>query len=342
MNQLEGVKLVFVQSIAQSALLRNHFKQVIELNRDTFPMEYPKIIAAPEEYKVILATDIAEMGCNIHVDHVIDIGETYKPKLVVTGRTQSVSLELMPTTKTAKIQRRGRTGRTSPGTYTRLASAYSTDDTVINWIEAQMLLDNLPTPIPLMEEEAFLGSTIGAYTLSDPQKTTFFYGVNYSNIEMSIWLSFQLARNGLNLNDTSWLFNGTGQTHDIKIPGSGNAKLSTKPLFFDDRFFSTNKSAVIHKYAIKNKPHAVRSNSVYSIFDNAYGRVLRNTINKASEMFLNDGLTDEDIAASTTALYAILSMSATLLFVIIITISCCCKTVKRVEYQHMVTAVGWF
>lgn len=108
--------LVFVPSIKNELVenIVNSFPgKVVCLSRQTFDTVYPTLMSP--NTKVIVATNIAEVGLNIpDLDAVIDTGESFT---YICEGDPSTSGRILPINTASHIQRRGRVGRVKPGTY---------------------------------------------------------------------------------------------------------------------------------------------------------------------------------------------------------------------------------
>ncbi|KAK5965120.1 hypothetical protein GCK32_022914 [Trichostrongylus colubriformis] len=81
--------------------------------RSTYDMAMQKLAEVKENQKVIVAADILEVGTNLKVDVVIDLGV----KRTYTCRRGHVRMETTRINQASWTQRRGRVGRKKPGEY---------------------------------------------------------------------------------------------------------------------------------------------------------------------------------------------------------------------------------
>nr|YP_009344969.1 polyprotein [Jugra virus]ABI54482.1 polyprotein [Jugra virus] len=235
-----------------AACLRKANKNVVVLNRSTFENVYPTIKSKKPDF--ILATDIAEMGANLPVERVIDCRTAYKPVLL----DDRVSLKgPMRIAAAAAAQRRGRIGRNPDrdgDTYVYSEDTCENNDHLVCWTEGSMLLDNMQVKggfvAPLYEEEAAKTSmTPGEARLRDDQRKVFRTLVR--RFDMPVWLSWNVAKAGLTIEDRRWCFDGeednailgdNGEVIKARSPGGQRKEL--KPRWSDARLSNDNTSLV--------------------------------------------------------------------------------------------------
>nr|YP_009344968.1 polyprotein [Uganda S virus]ABI54481.1 polyprotein [Uganda S virus] len=233
-----------------AACLRKANRNVVVLNRSTFENVYPTIKTKKPDF--ILATDIAEMGANLPVERVIDCRTAYKPVLM-DGR---VALKgPLRIAAAAAAQRRGRIGRNPDrdgDTYVYGEDTCETNDHLVCWTEGSMLLDNMQVKggfvAPLYEEEAMKTSMApGECRLRDDQRKVFRTLVRKH--DLPVWLSWQVAKAGLAIDDRKWCFDGeednaiVGDNGEvIKARSPGGQRKELKPRWSDSRVSNDNTS----------------------------------------------------------------------------------------------------
>ncbi len=235
-----------------AACLRKANRTVVVLNRQTFESVYPTIKTKKPDF--ILATDIAEMGANLHVERVIDCRTAFKP--VLSEDQERVTLKgPMRISASAAAQRRGRVGRDpsrESDTYYYGEDTSEDNDHLVCWTEASMILDNMEIKggmvAPLYSVEATKTKmTPGECRLRDDQRKTF--RALIKKHELPVWVSWKVAKAGITPDDRKWCFDGEEDNTVLNDMGEkvmgrspGGAKKALCPRWSDARLTSDNAS----------------------------------------------------------------------------------------------------
>ena len=132
LSETSGDMLVFLPGVREIKKLVSLLEQTLDSRVHVYPLygnlsrkEQAKAFqpSNPDERKIVLATSIAETSITIEgVNIVIDSGLMRLPRY--SSQTGMTRLDTLPVSKAAADQRRGRAGRTAPGTCYRLWSEY--------------------------------------------------------------------------------------------------------------------------------------------------------------------------------------------------------------------------
>nr|ASA45771.1 polyprotein [Calbertado virus] len=224
-QQTEGRTVVFLPTKKECDRLKSLIPNSVSIHRDSFEQDAAQVLN--DDVKVILTTDISEMGANYNVDVVIDNCLTIKPLYIAENL---VELKLVGAPISSQIQRRGRTGRRRPGKYvypTR-ATIDSREADWVCWREAQMILDQIDCRA--MPEESEYFQTPGTFKLQEDQQKMFFSMLD--NTAVPVWLAWNWAYHRDNLDDI--LFKGTVDGGFRVNLRQGNQVY--KPKYVDNRF----------------------------------------------------------------------------------------------------------
>nr|YP_009256192.1 polyprotein [Edge Hill virus]C8XPB2.1 RecName: Full=Genome polyprotein; Contains: RecName: Full=Capsid protein C; AltName: Full=Core protein; Contains: RecName: Full=Protein prM; Contains: RecName: Full=Peptide pr; Contains: RecName: Full=Small envelope protein M; AltName: Full=Matrix protein; Contains: RecName: Full=Envelope protein E; Contains: RecName: Full=Non-structural protein 1; Short=NS1; Contains: RecName: Full=Non-structural protein 2A; Short=NS2A; Contains: RecName: Full=Non-structur len=234
-----------------AACLRRSERSVVVLNRQTFETVYPTIKTKKPDF--ILATDIAEMGANLGVERVIDCRTSYKPVLTTDGRVVIKGPLRIPAS--AAAQRRGRVGRCKDrDTDSYVYSEETSEDNghYVCWTEASMLLDNMEVKggmvAPLYDVEAQKTEMVpGEARLRDDQRKVF--RTLIKRYDLPVWVSWQVAKSGLMLEDRKWCFDGDDENTILNDNGEkilarspGGQRKFLCPRWNDSRLYYDNAS----------------------------------------------------------------------------------------------------
>nr|BCD89698.1 polyprotein [Tabanus rufidens flavivirus] len=299
-SKLEGKTIVFVESAKSGNKLAKQFrnKGAISINRNNFDENYTKIVESKPN--LIFSTDISELGANFDVDNVVDVRMCYKPEFL----GGAIELVQSPIGHASVNQRRGRVGRWKPGRYfyNDLVDIREEINTMSCWVEAQMLMDQFNGVNGMKEEQVFFES-IGLYSLVGEKKHWFFSMITDRTVEIPIWLAWYIAQEPLG---HSWMFDGKIELRDIKIKTGKNKGTVVRPIHYDARFFDVDKMENITNYLAKYKRSFVTIPLVQSLLSaitvGGSLTALRNNIDKASALFLNEHVDDVTRVQATEAI----------------------------------------
>nr|7V4Q_A Chain A, Serine protease NS3 [Kyasanur Forest disease virus]7V4R_A Chain A, Serine protease NS3 [Kyasanur Forest disease virus] len=247
-TEYEGRTAWFVPSISKGGAvartLRQRGKSVICLNSKTFEKDYLRV--REEKPDFVVTTDISEMGANLDVSRVIDGRTNIKPE-EVDGKVELTGTRKVTTASAA--QRRGRVGRTSGRTDEYIYSGQCDDDdtSLVQWKEAQILLDNITTlrgPVATFygPEQVKMPEVAGHYRLNEEKRKHFRHLM--TQCDFTPWLAWHVATNTSNVLDRSWTWQGPeenaidgadGDLVRFKTPGGSERVL--QPVWKDCRMF---------------------------------------------------------------------------------------------------------
>nr|AWI66602.1 polyprotein [Langat virus] len=247
-TEYEGRTAWFVPSIARGGAiaraLRQRGKSVICLNSKTFDKEYSRV--KDEKPDFVVTTDISEMGANLDVTRVIDSRTNIKPE-EVDGRIELTGTRRVTTASAA--QRRGRVGRQGGRTDEYIYSGQCDDDDsgLVQWKEAQILLDNITTargPVATFygPEQERMTETAGHYRLPEEKRKHFRHLL--AQCDFTPWLAWHVAANVASVTDRSWTWEGpeenavdenNGELVTFRSPNG--AERTLRPVWRDARMF---------------------------------------------------------------------------------------------------------
>nr|USV40722.1 polyprotein [Powassan virus] len=247
-TEFEGRTAWFVSSIAKGGAiartLRQKGKSVICLNSKTFDKDYGRV--REEKPDFVVTTDISEMGANLDVNRVIDGRTNIKPE-EIDGRVELAGTRRVTTASAA--QRRGRVGRHEGRTDTYVYSGQCDDDdsSLVQWKEAQILLDNITTvrgPVATFygPEQGKMLEVAGHFRLTEEKRKHFRHLL--TNCDFTPWLAWHVAANTTCVTDRKWTWEGPeenaidgpdGELVTFRSPNGAERKL--KPVWKDSRMF---------------------------------------------------------------------------------------------------------
>nr|ABB90671.1 polyprotein [Karshi virus] len=247
-TEYEGRTAWFVASIARGAAiartLRAKGKSVICLNSKTFEKDYHRVHEEKPDF--VVTTDISEMGANFDVDRVIDGRNNIKPE-EIDGAVELIGVRKVTTASAA--QRRGRVGRKEGRTDRYVYSGQCDDDDsmLVQWKEAQMLLDNITTlrgmaAVFYGPEQERMPEVAGFYRLTEEKRKYFRHLLSQN--DFTPWLAWHVAKNTAGPIDRSWTWEGPegnaieGQNGEVvRFRTPGGAEKILKPTWRDMRMF---------------------------------------------------------------------------------------------------------
>lgn len=145
--------------------------QTTELHGDNFHDNYP--LDETAEKRIIVATEIVEVGFNAKLDAVFDTGKVVRP--ILNDSKNIVTLEERMINYGAMIQRRGRVGRSQPGMYycdsDWNAGVEERDD--VSWTEARILMDLIHPGMPMEGYDGTNDSHLGSPLSSNAQRNAY-------------------------------------------------------------------------------------------------------------------------------------------------------------------------
>nr|YP_009345035.1 polyprotein [Kadam virus]ABB90670.1 polyprotein [Kadam virus] len=208
----EGRTAWFVPTIRQggviAAALRKRGKTVICLNSKSFEKEYPRVLEEKPDF--VVTTDISEMGANLDVTRVIDDRTNVKPE-EVDGGVDIVGTRRVTTASAA--QRRGRVGRkeNSNDWYIYSGECDDDDSSLVQWSEAQMLLDNItsyrgPMSTFYGPEQDKMHYEPGHYRLPEEKRKHFRHLM--TQCDFTPWLAWHVAQGTRGIQDREWTWSG--------------------------------------------------------------------------------------------------------------------------------------
>ncbi|AIV98055.1 polyprotein [Paraiso Escondido virus] len=254
--------LWFVPSIRSgneiAACLRRLGKSVSVLNRKTFEREYPLIKSKKPDF--ILATDIAEMGANLHVERVIDSRTMCRPVLAASEGERVIIKSGMTVSAASAAQRRGRVGRDpcrETDTYIFHGPTSEDNQDLVCWTEAAMMLDNMEVQGGMVAslygvEAEKLNSGPGYYRLREERRAVFRKLMKEHDIP--IWLAWKVANEGTKESDRGWCFDGdelntvlNDANEPVMARSPGGSMKPLRPRWVDERMYSENAALMEFK-----------------------------------------------------------------------------------------------
>nr|NP_775520.1 non-structural protein NS3 [Powassan virus] len=247
-TEFEGRTAWFVPSIAKGGAiartLRQKGKSVICLNSKTFDKDYGRVHEEKPDF--VVTTDISEMGANLDVNRVIDGRTNIKPE-EIDGKVELIGTRRVTTASAA--QRRGRVGRHEGRTDLYVYSGQCDDDdsSLVQWKEAQILLDNITTvrgPVATFygPEQGKMLEVAGHFRLTEEKRKHFRHLL--TNCDFTPWLAWHVAANTACVTDRKWTWEGPdenaidgpgGELVTFRSPNGAERKL--KPIWKDSRMF---------------------------------------------------------------------------------------------------------
>nr|ADQ00968.1 polyprotein [Tick-borne encephalitis virus] len=251
-TEYEGRTAWFVPSIAKGGAiartLRQKGKSVICLNSKTFEKDYSRV--RDEKPDFVVTTDISEMGANLDVSRVIDGRTNIKPE-EVDGKVELTGTRRVTTASAA--QRRGRVGRQDGRTDEYIYSGQCDDDDsgLVQWKEAQILLDNITTlrgPVATFygPEQDKMPEVAGHFRLTEEKRKHFRHLLTHC--DFTPWLAWHVAANVSSVTDRSWTWEGpeanavdeaSGDLVTFRSPNG--AERTLRPVWKDARMFKEGR-----------------------------------------------------------------------------------------------------
>lgn len=310
----EGKKVVwFVPTIRLTQELAAKYEGVA-LNRNTFENSYQ--LAKSEKTRLVVTTDISEMGANFNADVVLDSGTRNVPVILDQDLDEErVELRLQQASNASLNQRRGRIGRRKDGHYYKEKIDDISQVKEAAWVEAQMILDAMGLCAMMEEMENFEAPL--RYALENEKTTQKFLEDVFSDYEKSptIWLAWKIRNARKDPFKRDWLFGG----RNVWKPYDKMKEVFSTD-YIDGRI--TKESKFLNSITASGpgaKP-ALRSYKMFLFgFWNPALDFLKARVSEASVLFMeHDGLVAEEVEKETEKAKTALTLLILGAFVVLI------------------------